>query len=320
MRMLPDWMTVRIFLAALEAGSITRAAERCGIATAAAAKRMQVLEAEAGVPLLERTARGVRATAAGEAFARHARALQDLGARLAADLHAFAVGGLGSVRLHATASALAGHELAGLLAGFAKDQPDIQVELRENTSLMILQDLLDGRADLGIITTEAGIPPGLEQHPWREDRLTAVVGEGHPLAARASVGFVEVLDHPLIGPQESSAISLLLEQEANRLGRALHYRFRVLNTDAARRLAAAGHGLTVMPDGVIRPYEASLGLRGIPLADPWAQRRLRVITRPAGVLPPPAHLLLQHLVPPVAVPGRQEAGRASANGRRPVRQ
>ena len=52
MRTLPDWTTLRIFLASLETGSITRAAERCGIATAAAAKRMQVLEAEAGVSLL----------------------------------------------------------------------------------------------------------------------------------------------------------------------------------------------------------------------------------------------------------------------------
>ena len=41
----PDWVTLRIFLAALDLGSVTRAADRCGIATSAAAKRIQVLEA-----------------------------------------------------------------------------------------------------------------------------------------------------------------------------------------------------------------------------------------------------------------------------------
>ena len=69
----PDWVTLRIFLAAVELGSVTRAADRCGIATSAAAKRVQDLEADCGLLLLERGARGVKPTAAGEALARHAR-------------------------------------------------------------------------------------------------------------------------------------------------------------------------------------------------------------------------------------------------------
>src|SRR3954465_12251090 len=126
----PDWVTLRIFLAALELGSVTRAADRCGIATSAAAKRIQDLEVDCGLLLLERSARGVRPTAAGEAFARHARALLDLAARLADDMRAFSVGGLGSVRLHATASAIGGHRLAEALAEFATERPGVQVDLR----------------------------------------------------------------------------------------------------------------------------------------------------------------------------------------------
>ena len=54
----PDWVTLRIFLAALDLGSVTRAADRCSIAPSAAAKRIQLLEANCGLPLLERGARG----------------------------------------------------------------------------------------------------------------------------------------------------------------------------------------------------------------------------------------------------------------------
>ncbi len=294
----PDWVTLRIFLAAVDLGSVTRAASRCGIATSAAAKRMQDLEADCGVLLLERGARGVRPTAAGEALARHARALLDLAARLADDLRAFAAGGLGSVRLHATASAIAGHGLAEALASFAAERPGVRVELREDTSLPILRDLLEGRADLGVVTSGDRVPAGLEAHPWHEDRLLALVPEGHPFAARASVGFNEVLDEPLIGVLESGALSLLLEEQAQRLGRGLRYRFRVASTDAARRLVAAGHGVTVMPDGVARPYEGALGLRGVPVAERWAKRRLRLVARPAEALPAPARLLLDRLLRP----------------------
>ena len=138
----PDWITLSIFLAAVELGSVTRAASHYGIATSAAAKRVQDLETEYGVRLLERSARGVRATAAGEVLARHARTLLDLAARLADDLRALAAGGLGIVRLHATASAIIGHGLAEALAAFATARPGIKVELREETSPAIVRSCL----------------------------------------------------------------------------------------------------------------------------------------------------------------------------------
>lgn len=299
----PDWATLRIFLAALETGSITRAAGRCNIAVSAAAKRIQALEAESVVPLLERGARGVRPTAAGEAFARHARALLDLAARLDGDLRAFAAGGTGSVRLHATPSAIAGHDLAESLARFAAERPGVRVELHEEISLPILQNLLDGRADLGVVTATGRVPAGLQTHPWREDRLLVAVAVAHPFAGREAVGFDEVLDQPLVGVQESGALSLLLEEAAQRLGRRPRYRFRVAGTDAARRLVAAGHGVTVMPDGMLRPYQAALGLRGVPLAEAWSHRRLGLVARPADMLPPPARLLLDHLLRPTSGAG-----------------
>ncbi|HEY8613971.1 MAG TPA: LysR family transcriptional regulator, partial [Roseomonas sp.] len=131
----PDWVTLRILLATAELGSITRAAARCGIATSAAAKRLQALEAECGLPILARGPRGVRLTEAGEMLARHGRAAFGALARLTDDLRALAAGELGSVRLHATASSIAGHPLPEALAEFARVQPGIQVELHEETSL-----------------------------------------------------------------------------------------------------------------------------------------------------------------------------------------
>lgn len=292
----PDWVTIRIILAAIETGSVTRAADRCGIATSAAAKRIQMLELDLGTALLERGARGVRPTPAGDVFAHHGRALLDLAARLSGDLAALATGGLGNVRLHATATLLAGSELAEALASFNAARPGIAVELREATSLAILQDLVDGRADLGLITTAARLSPGLEAQLWRQDRLLLVVRTDDPLALRAEISFSEVLDQPLIGVLESGAITLLLEQAAQELGRRPNYKFRVESTDASRRLVAAGHGATVMPDGVLRGHEAAFGLHGVPLTNDWARRQLRLVSRQSGILSPPARLLRDHLM------------------------
>lgn len=296
MRPPPDWTTLRIFLAAIELGSIAKAAERCGIANSAAAKRIQMLEARAGTALVERHARGVMATAAGEVLARHARGLIDLAGRLEDDMQAFLAGGAGTVRLLATASSIGGHDLAESLAAFARTYPRIRVDLRESTSAIILQDLIEGRADLGIVTTNAVIPPGLEAKRWREDRLLAIVPADHTLAGRSSVKFAEVLDHPLIDVLEIGALALLLADAAQRLGRTPDYRYHVSSMDAARRLVAAGHAINVMPDGMIAPYASKLNLRGIPIDEPWAIRRLRLITRPRESLPAPAILLCDHLL------------------------
>ncbi|WP_458096692.1 LysR family transcriptional regulator [Roseomonas sp. WA12] len=288
-----DWVTLRLLLEALELGSIARAALRCGIAHSAAAKRLRTLEEECGLPLLERSARGVRPTAAGEAMAQHARALFGLSSRFDEDLRAFATGGLGSARLHAAPSVIAGHDLGRILAAFMEARPGIRVELREASSSAILHELAEGRGDLGVITAGGEIPEPMEAWPWRRDRLVLLTPRGHPLAAQPDASFAEALDHPLIGLAGGGALSLLLAEAAQRLGRRLEFRFQVSGADAARSLVAAGLGLTVMPDGLAD--HGPPGPHAVPLRDPWALRALRLVARPGNGLPPAARLLRDHL-------------------------
>jgi DNA-binding transcriptional LysR family regulator len=308
---LPDWTTLRIFLAAIECGSVTRASEKCGIAVSAAAKRIQDLETELGVQLLTRGARGVTPTVAGELLARHARTMLDFGARLGEDLRAVAEGGLGSVRLNATLSVLAGHPLAQALADFAVEHPGVSIELREVTSLSVLQNLVEGQADVGLITVGGAIPNGLEARPWRTDQLLVVMPMEHELAARHSLRFTEVLNHPLIEIIEGGAMTLLLREAAERLGVRLRPRLRVSTVEAAIRLVAAGHDLAIIPDGVLPTYNPDLRLAGVRLAEPWAQRQVRLVSRPAAMLTPSARLLLDYLSASPGLGAQPESSRAT---------
>ncbi|WP_372002716.1 LysR family transcriptional regulator [Tistrella mobilis] len=291
----PDWRSLQILLAAIDCGSVTRAAGRCGIAVSAAAKRIQDLEAELGVRLLDRVARGVTPTPEGEVLARHARAMFAFGDRLADDLRAVAGGGLGRVRLAATMSVVAGHPLPQALAAFARARPGIEVDLIEGTSLAILSELVEGRADLGIITIGTALPEGLTGRPWGRDRLLAVVPAGHPIAGREGVSLGELLHEPLIEIIEGGAITLLLNDMAERAGLSPRTAFRVATVDSAIRMVAAGQGVAVIPDGVFDIFSPALGLVGVAIAEPWAHRRLRLVGRAPAVLPPAARLLHDHL-------------------------
>jgi len=64
-----DSVTARLILLLAETGSIGRAAEREGIASSAVSRRVSDLEARLGVVLFDRSAHGVKLTAAGEAYA-----------------------------------------------------------------------------------------------------------------------------------------------------------------------------------------------------------------------------------------------------------
>ncbi len=288
---MPDPVTLRIFLAAVRLGSVTRAAQHCSIALSAAAKRIALLEQACGVRLLDRTPQGVRPTVAGESMASHAATLLDLSGRLMDDMRGFAAGGRGSVRLQATLSALAGHPLPQILAGFGFRHPGLRLDLREGGSVSILRDLSEGRADLGIVSGSVPAHLGLEAWPWRLDRLLVVVPADHRFAALDGVPFVAILEEPLIHATDNGALALLLEEQAGRMGRRLNGRFHVATTDASRGLVAAGHGISVMPEGVCVPYEPLLGLRCIPLKEAWAQRRLRLVGLPPDRLPAPARAL-----------------------------
>ena len=101
-----DLADLRLFLCIVDAGSITQGAMQAHLALASASERLRSIEADAGVALLERHARGVVATPAGEALAHHARLILRQQALLKGELHDFATGARGTLNLYANTAAL----------------------------------------------------------------------------------------------------------------------------------------------------------------------------------------------------------------------
>ena len=87
-----DPVSLRLFLAALEEGSLARAAARENIVPSAVSKRMIEMEEAFGVPLLARGVKGVQATPAGQGLAGHARLLLQQMDRMHREMAGFATG------------------------------------------------------------------------------------------------------------------------------------------------------------------------------------------------------------------------------------
>src|SRR5512132_1825855 len=102
--MLPDIVSLALFVRAAELRSLTKAAEASHIGLAAASRRMALLEHRFKTPLFQRSPRGVELTPAGASLLPHARALLVEINQMQADMRDHAQGSKGALRIMANTS------------------------------------------------------------------------------------------------------------------------------------------------------------------------------------------------------------------------
>jgi DNA-binding transcriptional LysR family regulator len=284
-----DLVSLRIFVAVVEAGSLTGGARRFGISLAAASRRVVELEGETGTALLDRSKKGVVPTPAGQTLYRHSlRVVGDL-ENLAVAMGDYGRGVRAHVRLWANTSAVNGF-LVEPLARYLAEHPTTKVDLEEALSDAVVRAVAGGAADLGIFADN--IPAaGLVTATCDTDELVLLLPSGHPLAGRRRVRFAEALDHDFIGLERTSSLLRLLGASAAALGRPLRVRMQVRSFDAMCRMIASGIGIGVLPEAAARPHVRSMRLTQVRLNEPWATRRMLLGHRGIETLSAPAREL-----------------------------
>jgi DNA-binding transcriptional LysR family regulator len=189
---------------------------------------------------------------------------------------------------------------------FLLGHPNIDVDLEEQSSHLIVQALAAGRADIGIVASSVDLGQ-LQRTVLRDDNLVLLTAPGHLLARRRQITFHECLDQPFVGLSAGSALQEHLEGQALPLGQKPHYRVRLPNVETVCRAVAAGVGVGILPQVVVRQWRRQHPLATIPLRDPWADRQLVLCTKPGPALSAPTAALLDHLV------SQQAARRGSRN-------
>jgi DNA-binding transcriptional LysR family regulator len=288
-----DLIDLKLFCDVVDAGSITHGATRSALALAAASTRIRGMEDALGAKLLIRSRQGVVPTDAGRTLLKHARAILAQSARLKEDLGAYAGGLSGEVRLLANTNALT-EFLPEALSSFLADHPQVSIDLEERLSDEIVGLVAEGAADIGIVagTVDVG---ALATYPFRSDRFVVVTSKDHPLAARDSVTFAEVMDYDFVGLDRASSLQRFLAVKAAREGRPLRLRVQLRSFDAVCRLVECGVGVGVVPQTTAARAAKTMALAVTDLADDWALRELTIVVRAAGELRPYAQALVESL-------------------------
>jgi DNA-binding transcriptional LysR family regulator len=192
-----DQLTTFVQVAKLK--SFSKAGQKVFRSQSAVSAQIRQLEQAYHAKLLDRSAKSVELTPAGEVlfeFAERLLRLRDESMQVVADRGNVVQGPVAFGANEATCLYL----LPEILAEFQKRYPLVHISIYRNFSHKILQRLEDGSLDLGIVTLPLK-SPNLKMHVINRDRLRFMVSTKNPLAQRSHVTLDEIASAPLIFPK-----------------------------------------------------------------------------------------------------------------------
>jgi DNA-binding transcriptional LysR family regulator len=286
-----DLVSLRLYVAVVDAGSLTAGADRFGISLAAASKRINELEQHCGMPLLQRGQRGVSATPNGQTLHRHAIELVARLEQLALAVDDFHTGASGNLRLWANPSAFGGF-LPRVLAAYALEHPDVRIDLEDALSEDAVRAVQKGLAELAVIGDNVPCE-GLETLVCNVDELVLLVPAGHALAECTSVPLERAVRHDMVALARTASLTRKIIAAAESVGRMLRIRVQVRSFDSMCRMVACGLGLAILPRAAALLYAEALNLQIVALDGVEVKRRLLLAMRRRDELSPAAAALVQ---------------------------
>lgn len=236
-------LTLGVFVAAAEAGSLSLAAQRSGRELSSVSRAISQLEGEVGQVLFERTGRGVRLTAAGERYLEHARVA----------LHALEEGraAVKSTRREETMLRLSCPPdlvhtvmppvMAGLLDAFPRLRLEVRGELRR---VSLVEESWDAAVRIGQLQ-----PSDLLARPAGTLRR-AIYG-------RRGSSAEGLFERPLFVVVDGMPGEVKVTVRGRNRTLAVRGRATVSSLQGAAELAVRGVGLVLLPDAVAEPFVAS---------------------------------------------------------------
>jgi DNA-binding transcriptional LysR family regulator len=238
------------FVEAQRRGSITRAAEALDITQPTLTARLRGLERELGTPLLVRGRRGVSLTAAGRRFLPRAMAALESVRRGVADTKSArdARGGFLTLGL---ASDLALYLAPAALARFARTHPDVEVTVRSGRSRAVAEALRADEIEIALVS-QLIVLPEIASRPLFTEDVPVVVGRGHAFSKRTRVSMEDLALSGLVIRDPAAYLHTLTLAWFAQAGTAPRILMELDNTEACKRVVAAGFGAALLPEMAIR--------------------------------------------------------------------
>jgi DNA-binding transcriptional LysR family regulator len=293
-----DVRRLRVHTEVAAKGSFSAAAESLAYTQSAVSQQIAALEREAGLQLVDRSARGVHLTDAGRVLLGHADAILHRLADAEAELEAMA--GLRGGRLRLVAFPSAGGSLMPeAVARFRARHPAVEITLAPAEPDEAVEALRAGEADIGLTIETTWATPGedgLVRTHLLDDPMYLVVPADHPQATRRSVRMQDLAEDPwILGSADASCPdSAILLRACNAAGFEPRIAFQSDDYNAIQGFIATGMGVSLIPDLALTNVRPDVVVRSLGPKAP--HRRIAAMTTQSGYCSPAKQAMLEVLV------------------------
>jgi len=284
---------LQVFVQLATSRSFAEAAERLHLSAPALSIAIKKFEDAIGGSLLSRTTRAVELTPEGKVFLPVAQRLLHDWDEAITDLHNLFAMRRGKLNIAAMPS-FANSLLPAILRRFHQQHSDINIAVMDMVMERVMEAVLDGRAELGIIF-EAEQMEGLEFTPLFEDSFLLIASPEHPLSEADGLSWRDLAEQHFIAMNRGSAIRAWCDQTLTDLAIKVNLVAEASQLSTVGQLVAAGLGVSVIP-ALCRREMAQRGLSCVPLIDADRFKKVGVVRRSRSSLSVPASSLLVQLL------------------------
>jgi DNA-binding transcriptional LysR family regulator len=276
---------LRYFIAVVEAGSVTSAAEKLAIAQPYLSRKIAGLEKKLGkIELFDRHKRPHQLNQAGQAFLVKAQAIVKQVAEAVDSTKSIRLGELEGKLGYLTVgftSSMANGILPDILRTFRQNYPNVSLILSEENSVNQIQRLRDRATDLMFLyqNRELDEAQDLEVMPLRQELLVVVLPEHHPLATKSEISLIALQKEDFIMPDRQIVPGLFgqIHHLCGQAGFEPKISLEAVFMVTILGLVAGGIGIGILPDSVQKLHRQGVVYR--PISEQIAVNRLHLVWR-----------------------------------------
>jgi DNA-binding transcriptional LysR family regulator len=267
------------FLLVATERSFSRAARKLGRTQPAVSLAVRRLEEHLGERLFDRSSRDGALTEAGVVLREHATTLMRLATDTESAIRELQHMRRGQVVLGANEAAV--HSLLPLVERFAREHPQVRVDVRRVPSRQVATEILGRTIDFGVLTFSPA-EKGLQTVSLGADELVMLVSPGHRLAKRKRITIEEVGRETVIAHNDPSPARERVLRTYERRHASINIQISLPSLDGIKRAVEMGVGVAVLPRRCALTEIARGQLVAVRVPDLSSPRTVRLVFRRAG--------------------------------------
>ena len=244
---------LEFFLAIVKYRHFTMASEECNISQSSLSKKMQLLEAELGIQLMERSTRAVKITPQGLEFSKFCKEVLEQYYAVKAKIKHLNVDEdivIGSVPVMTQLG------ITSMIASFQKEYPGINVDIIKKEDDAIISLLQTAKIDLAFLRTFSAMEDNFNVYPLFDDRMVMIVSNKHPFAGKKHLKLAEAVHEQFIFLRSPKMYDYCINA-CQAAGFTPNVAQRAHRMETILELVSGGAGVSLLMDRTLRHFSVS---------------------------------------------------------------